>query len=234
MNDLMSHARLLSLTGALFCLPIGFSFAADSNSAPEQPASTATAPAPAQEKTAPASASSAQPASAKLPNGAAEVVKLSRAQVSEEVIVSYVQNSGSTYSLSSDDIVRLRNEGVSDRIVNTMLDHHKKALEAAQAATAAEPVYAQNDANAPAPEATQPAPNCAQPVSAPLQPAPASSVYVIPYPQATAAYYGYPYRPYYYSPYCYAPPYYGYYGGPVISFGFGFGGGYRHFHHRWR
>jgi hypothetical protein len=222
MKNLISQARLMSVAGALFWLPIGF--AADSNSAAQQPASAA------------------QTASAKLPSGAAEVVKLSRAQVSEEVIVSYVQNSGSTYGLGSDDIVRLRSEGVSDRVINTMLDHHKQVMETAQMTVSPPPVYAQNDANSTAPEATQPAQTYVQPAQTPAQAAPASSVYVIPYPQATPAYYGYSYRPYY-SPYYYAPPYYGYYGGPVVSFGFGFGGGYRgggyyhgghgHFHHRW-
>src|SRR5437763_10371895 len=101
MKNLISQARLMSVAGALFWLPIGF--AADSDSAVQQPASAATAPAPAEARTAPVSGSSAQTASAKLPSGAAEVVKLSRAQVSEEVIVSYVQNSGSTYGLGSDD-----------------------------------------------------------------------------------------------------------------------------------
>jgi hypothetical protein len=60
-------------------------------------------------------------------------------------------------------------------------------------------------------------------------------------------YYGTPYYPPYYSAYAYPPPYYappyygpppyapyygpgyGYYGGPSITFGFGFGGG----HHHW-
>src|SRR5690349_16948523 len=61
-----------------------------------------------------------------LPPAANEVVKLTRAQVSEDVIISYVQNSRSTSSLSSDDIVRLRNEGVTDRVINALLNRHSK------------------------------------------------------------------------------------------------------------
>ncbi|HEY5914006.1 MAG TPA: hypothetical protein VJA21_25740, partial [Verrucomicrobiae bacterium] len=66
-----------------------------------------------------------------------------------------------------------------------------------------------------------PAPVYVQPEPEP----PPSTVYVIPYPAATSAYYGY-YAPYYggyyggyYAPYC----------GPTISLGFRFGGfGYHH------
>jgi hypothetical protein len=153
-----------------------------------------------------------------LPPAANEVVKLTRAQVSEDVIISYVQNSRASSSLTSDDIVRLRNEGVSDRVINALLDRHSKVMETLPKTVAPAPVYA-DDSNLSAPAQAQPAPT----VEAPL--APTSSSYVIPYPAATAAYYGY-YRPYY--PY-YSYPYYGgyygsYYGGPIVSFRFGFGG----------
>jgi len=172
---------------------------------------------------APVPVASAQVAvSTGLPPAANEVVKLTRAQVSEDVILSYVQNSSSSSSLTSDDILRLRNEGVSDRVINAMLDRHSKVMDSLPKTSAPVPVYADNSSSsAPA----QPAPT----VEAPL--APTSSTYVIPYPAATSAYYGY-YRPYYY-PYSYGYPYYGYggyYGGPVFSFRFGFaghGGGWR-------
>jgi len=153
-----------------------------------------------------------------LPYGVADIVKLTRAQVSQDVIISYVQNSRSAFSVSPDDIVRLRNEGVSDRVINAMLDHHSKVMNSLPQSAPA-PVYADNNANPGTSDTQQ-----QQPVEAPLAPSGGSSTYVIPYPAATAAYYGY-YPPY---PY-YGYPYYGYYGGPVISFGFGYGrGGYYH------
>jgi len=223
MKNLISHPIQFGLLGVICCIPLASALGADTNSAPAGVATptVVTSPTP----STPDSNTAAKTDSAKLPYGVADVVKLSRSQVSEDVIVSYVQNSGTAYSLGSDDIVRLRNEGVSDRVINTMLDQHKKAVDAAQIAAAPAPVYSDNTSS-PAVSESQPAQNSA-PAEAPLTP-PASSTYVIPYPPATAPYYGYPsyYYPYY--PYYYG----GYYGGPIVSFRFGFGGGHGgHFHH---
>jgi hypothetical protein len=154
----------------------------------------------------------------RLPYGANDVVKLARAQVSEDIIVSYIQNSGTVYTLEPKDIVYLKEQGVSDRVLSCMLDQRRRVVETAQVTAPAQ----------------QPAPVYQQPqsasVTAPLTPVtsdyatPASSVYVIPYPSATYAYYGYP--SYYRYPY-YGGYYGGYYGScysPSLSFRFGFGG----------
>ena len=210
MKTLNLSFRLL-LSGAFFCLPYLALSASDTNGAPAQ-SGVSQAP--------------ATPA-IQYPYGVDDVVKLSRAQISEDIIVNFVQNSGATYSLSSKDIVNLKNEGVSDRVLNAMLDQ-KKAANQSQVAAAQQPAPAV--ANAPvvpdansvavAPTFTQPAPVYDQPV-----PAPASTVYVIPYPQSSVYYYGsygyYPYR--YYGPYC------GYYG-PAYRYG-GYGHYYYHGHH---
>jgi hypothetical protein len=203
--------------GVVLAVPLG-SNAAEVNA-------TVTAPVPAVPP-AQVSVSATAPAPARLPYAANEVVKLTRAQVSEDVIVSYVNNSTFTSSLSSDDIVRLRNEGVSDRVISAMMDKQTKMIERLpNPAPAPAPVYAETENSAPPVQ---------QPAVAPLTPS--SSTYVIPYPAATAAYYGY-YSPYYgsyYSPYYYNAPYYGYYGGPTFSFRFGFGGhhgGHHYGHH---
>ena len=71
----------------------------------------------------------------KLPYGADDVLKLSRAQVSEDVTLNFIRNSGTIYNLAPKDIVYLRNEGVSDRVINTMLDQRKNV----PAETAAQP-----------------------------------------------------------------------------------------------
>ena len=189
------------------------------NTAAQTPAPTTTAaPAPAASDTAPI----------RLPYGVEDVLKLTRAQVSEDVTLSFIHNSGTVYNLGPNDIVYLRNQGVSDRVINTMLDQRKNvpAETAAQAAPstapATPPAPANADANAAAaaqaapqyaPTYTQPAPAYAAPEPAY---APASSVYVIPYTSG-----GYYYPSYY--------PYYGGYGyyGPSVVFGFGYrGGGY--------
>ena len=123
-------------------------------------------------------------------SGVADVVKLSQAKVSEDVVLSYVQNAGTTSSLSADDIVQMRKAGVSDRVINAMLDKHSRAMEIAQRAEAQAPETADSSGNsAPPPEAeTAPASEKTAPVEAPLTPS-GSSVTVIPYPAATSAYY---------------------------------------------
>ena len=209
MKNLISQARVLRIAGALLSIPIASSFSAEPSSAVPENTPSKAAVAAAQDSAAPSPAIDS--AQAKLPDGVADVLKLSRAKVSEEVVLSYVQNSGTAYSLSADDIVRMRNEGVSDRVISAMLDQHKKAMETVQTAAAPVSLSADVSGNSAAAPASEPAPSSVQPpaVEAPLTP-PASSVYVIPDSAATAAYYGY------YGPY--------YYGGPVVSFGFGFGG----------
>ena len=58
---------------------------------------------------------------ANLSSGVDEVVKMTRAQISEDVIATYIQASGSVYNLKPADIVTLHQQGVSDRIVTLML-----------------------------------------------------------------------------------------------------------------
>ncbi len=179
---------------------------------------------------------SAPPASenttVKLPYGVEDVVKLSKAQVSEDVILTFVQNSGTIYNLGPNDVVYLRAQGVSDRVVNVMLSQRKQAAEVAAQSAPAPQQPAYTDAVA-APVYTQPAPTEVPPPAVAVQPAP-STVYVIPYPPARDAYYGY--YPPYYSPYYYGGYYGGYYGYGYprvgVSIGFGFGGhGHYHHHH---
>ncbi len=227
MKTWTSTTRLLTCTGAIFCLTLPAARAADSAGSPQVVVSQAPAAAPA---ALPAPlASDAAPA--KLPYGVEDVIKLSRAQISDDIIQNYVQNSGTVYNLSPNDLVYLRNQGVSDRVVATMLEQRSR-LATATAQSAPAPGAASAPASAEASSAAAPTYNYAQSGSTDAQPQPAyvqpaapSSVYVIPYPQATTPFYSG-----YYSPY-YRPYYGGYYGGywgPSISLGFGFGGGWSH------
>jgi hypothetical protein len=150
----------------------------------------------------------------KLPFGAEDVLKLSQARITEDVILNYVQSSGTIYNLTPADIVYLRNEGVSDKVVNAMIDQRKKVAESTT------PVTPQPESPVPAPATVAAdttgcavAPTYTEPVVTEVAPA-ASTVYVIPYPAARTAYFG-AYS--YYRPYGYVGgPYYGgvYYGGP--------------------
>lgn len=159
---------------------------------------------------------------AKLSWGLDDVVKLSKAGVDESVILTYIQNSGVGYNPTAQDIIQLREVGVSSQITASLM---QRGSEVRQAAVEAQK---QAQATAPAPAPAQPAPAYTAPAT---YVAPASTVTYIGYPNYAYSYGGY-YGPSYYS-YPYYPRSYGYYGGfyPRVSFGVnlghvGFGGGH--------
>jgi hypothetical protein len=223
MKNQIGRARLLIAVGAVSWLPVAATFGADTNSSPAEAASNqviSVAPQPAAPVvgTAPAAAETAP---GKLPFGVADVLKLTQAQVSEDVVLNYVLNSGTVYNLGPKDIIYLRNQGVSDRVITTMMNQRNRVAEesaqqaAAQAASQPQgpfPVYSDPDA---APGQPPYAPAYVEPPPPP-QPPP-STLYVIPFRPGIAGYY----------------PYYGGYYGPGISlvYGFGRGGYYRGYYH---
>lgn len=72
--------------------------------------------------------------------GAANVLKLAQAGVAEETIVAYVEKSGQGYgSLGADEMIYLRERGVSDRVLTTMLNQEKISRDTIVAQTAAQP-----------------------------------------------------------------------------------------------
>jgi hypothetical protein len=151
-----------------------------------------------------------------MPYGVDDVLKLTRAQVSEDITVNFVGNSGVAYNLAPDDIVYLKGQGVSDRVINAMMDERKRVV--AQASMA---VAAQTAAQAPMTDPNAPlyAPSYTADSQGETQAAP-STVYVIPQQQPYAYY---PYPTYYGS-------YYSGYYGPTLAIGFAFGG---HSHGCW-
>lgn len=178
-----------------------------------------------------ATANAGQPAPL-LSYGVTQIIQLSKAKVGDDTIINFIRNSDSSYGLDADQIIYLRQQGVSDTVINTMMSQPRPnqtaAPDPAPAATAT--------ATATATIITQPAATCVQPADTYV---PASSVYIIPDTQ-TYNYYAYsyrPYSPYYYSGYsypCYRPVNYGAYY-PAASFTFRFGGGYGggQFHGGW-
>jgi hypothetical protein len=157
-----------------------------------------------------------------------DVLKLTRAKIGDEIVVRYIQNSGTIYSLAPQDIVYLKNQGVSDRVMNTMLDQRGRVEAASQQAVAAAAAAAQSaPAVAPAPIADSAPSASSQPAATYVESAP-STVYVIPYNPVTYPYYGY-YGGYYnyYGPYGYYGPYHRGWYRPSVSVGVHFGGGFR-------
>jgi hypothetical protein len=219
MKRSITHAWLALAVASAALTSIAALGAESTNATSTQIAPTPAAPtsqAPDQSVTSPGTTAptASQTAPVHLAYGVEDVLKLSRAKISEDIILNYVQNSGTIYNLSSQDIVYLRNEGVSDNTLKAMLDNRKRVEAASQASLAA---AAAAQAAAPATVA----PNSADNGTAPTTYVDASTTSggVIPYGPVEAAYYG-AYRPYgYYDPGY--PYYYGYgWGGPVVSFGF--------------
>ena len=165
--------------------------------------STYTAPADAAATATPDSADSAP---ATLPPGVEDVLRLTRAQVGDDVTVNYIQNSGTAYNLSPNDVAYLKDQGVSDRVINAMADPGKDAAAGVASETEAQIPPNLSGDGVPAPEGViapptpmyaQPAPQYVQqipvpvPVPVQLEPAPASTLYIIPDPAsgATARFY---------------------------------------------
>jgi hypothetical protein len=140
--------------------------------------------------------------------GVSQVVQLSKANIGEPTIVAYVQSSGNSFNLDANQIVYLKQQGVSDGVVKAMLDQKNRP----GAVSAPAPLDYSGTAQ---PQVAAPA----TPAPIIVQQQPSSSVYVIP---DTQTYYFNAYDPYYYG-------YYGW-GAPVvgIGWGFGWGGGYGH------
>jgi hypothetical protein len=133
-----------------------------------------------------------------LPAGAAQVLQLAQAKISDSTILAFIQNSGAGYNLSAAQIIYLRQQGISDSILTAMLNQPKAAV-----VTAA-------DVQAAPPAASTVATSSTETSTATVQP-------TVTYVQTQPAYY--------YDPYYYPYPAYGYYGWPPIALSFGWGWG---------
>ena len=148
-----------------------------------------------------------------LSSGVADILKLGRAGISEDVILAFLQSSGDSYDLSAPEVVYLKKEGVPDKVLAAMLAQHKTPAQpvTAAAAPAAQPAYA-GAPNVQYVPVYQPAPTVY------VQP---PTTYVTQYPSTTYTYYDF--SPYYYRGYCTYPS-------PFWSFSVGLGcgrGGFR-------
>jgi hypothetical protein len=54
---------------------------------------------------------------------AAEVIRLAESGVGDDVVLAYIQNSQATFNLGADDVLYLRDVGVSSVVITAMLDH---------------------------------------------------------------------------------------------------------------
>jgi hypothetical protein len=139
--------------------------------------------------------------------GVPQILQLARANVGEATIIAFVKNSGNSYGLNADQIIYLRQQGVSDAVITTMLDQPRPRVAIAMPST-------------PAPLPAASIAYSGQASTAAVAPAVS---YVQTVPEAT--YYD---PPYYYQPDYYYPDY-GWYSPGAFNFGWGggfYGGGW--------
>ena len=149
-------------------------------------------------------ATTVPPAAANMPvpqlsYGVPQILQLAQAQVGDATIIAYIRNAGNSYGLNADQIIYLRQQGVSDAVITAMLNQPRAGVAVATPTTPAPPPVASPDYRGQVSTATV---------------AP-TATYVQTVPDTT-----YYYQPYYSQPY-YNPAYAWY---PPVSFSFGWGG----------
>jgi hypothetical protein len=83
-----------------------------------------------------------------------EVVKLAQAHLGDGVILAYIKNSGASYTLSADDILQLKEQGVSQNVITALLQKGSASAPAAPASTTSAPPSPPSQSEAAAPSAT--------------------------------------------------------------------------------
>src|SRR5262249_44120963 len=58
-----------------------------------------------------------------IPPAIAEVIRLAESGVGDDVVLAYIQNSQVTFNLGADDVLYLRDVGVSSVVITAMLNH---------------------------------------------------------------------------------------------------------------
>ncbi len=96
----------------------------------------------------------AQTTAANLSPDLQEIVKFSQAHMTDDVILSYIKNSGKNYSVSADDMLFLNGQGVSQPVISALL----QAKGAAPAPAAPAPATPPPAPSAPPPAAPAPIP----------------------------------------------------------------------------
>jgi len=157
--------------------------------------------------------------------GVSEVLKMYQGNVSQDVIVGFVQSSALPYHMTADNIIYLRHAGMPNPIITSMLQRDGQLQQQSAAA------YQQNAASAPPSQ---------QPPGVVIPSTPAPQVYSSPNatviggaypdynyasPNATVISQPYPYN-YAYPDYSYSGYPYGYWPGAYLGLGWGWGGYY--------
>lgn len=167
----------------------------------------------------------------KAPSKLDEIAQLSKAGIGDAVILAYIKDSHTAYSLDAQDIIRLRDQGVSPAVTTALIQRGAEVRQATQEATKESQPQVAEVAAAPTyqtqPVIEQPAPASVVYVAAPVRPASTVSVHYFGAPS-------YRYAPTYYAPRHVSSPSYVSFGSsyytPRASINIGFGGHHRGYH----
>jgi len=163
------------------------------------------------------SAAAAQPVAANQPApplgyGTSQILQLAQAKLGEATLIAYIRNSGNSYNLNADQIIYLRQQGLSDAVISAMLNQPRAGVALPLPSTPAPAPVAYSAYAAPASTAT------VAPAATYVQTAPETTYYAQPY--YAQSYYS---QPYYYNPYYYSPGY-AWYPSVAVGWGWGWGG----------
>ena len=68
-----------------------------------------------------------------------EIERLTQAGVEEAVVLSYINNSAGTFNLTADQVISLKNLGVSPQVISAMLEHDRELISGERPLTASAP-----------------------------------------------------------------------------------------------
>jgi hypothetical protein len=131
--------------------------------------------------------------------GVSEILKLAQAKIGDDTIIAFIKNSRNSYGLDANQIIYLRQQGISDAVVTAMLNQPGPGMAAATPTAPAPQLVGASTATIASGSTATVAP---------------SVTYVQTVPDTT-----YYYQPYYYPAYAWYPP-------VSFSFGWGWGGGH--------
>ena len=133
--------------------------------------------------------------------GMSQILQLAQAKIGDDTIIAYIKNSRNNYGLDVNQIIYLRQQGISDAVITTMLNQPSPGVAVATPTTPAPQPVASSTATTGSGSTATVAPTV---------------TYVQTVPDTTYYYQPYYYQPYYYPDYAWYPP---------VSFSFGWGWG---------
>ncbi len=134
-------------------------------------------------------------ATSRLPYSLTQILQLEQAKVSDDTIIGFIKNSHNIYVLDAEQIIYLRQQGVSDAVLTAMLTQPKPSVPPSVASpnpTASATPASPPPAPAPPQSTTVIAAPAVPPAVTYVQPAPATYYYYPAYAYPPYRYYGWP------------------------------------------